>query len=890
MAAAQHQRVRPEKGTTGKAPALRSELWISAAIFGVALLVRLVHLYQHARNPTFDHPIVDSQLYDETARALVRGGQMGFGFFWQPFFYPLALSAVYAVSGCSLLAARVVQLVVGALTCVLTYHLGRRVFDRKTGIVAGLTTAFYGPLVFFESELIGAGWAAFWSVILMLVLLWATERRTAAACFCAGLCAAISITVRPAFLPFVLVAGVYLLVVLIRQRKSWATLLGRTGLALIGFALAALPIAAKSKAAAGCFSMLPASGGLNLYIGNNPDRDYTLTVRPGDEWMELQNEAVHAGQHTPLARSRFFSSKVRRYVIEQPLAFAGGLAHKAVQFLNGREVPRNIDVYVFREWSSVLSLLVWKWNGFGFPWTLLLALAVIGLGLQRARVPLLMKLFVLLYPAAVVLVFVAGRYRVPVVPVCAVLAAAGAVEIARLTRAAKWRSLGLAGGLGLIVVVLTSLPGPAPEERIDYGAEMYVLLADGVHEEDPQQAIAWYQEALRRDARSQRAHSHLAAVLAEHGDPQQALSHFEPALDDPRGSPLSRAFVHYERAKALAALGDRERALADLDRAIELHPRFGRALIRRGRLHRELGQSGEARRDWQRALDVAVNDNERQIARQELALLSTGERVPVEQPPRAESLAARDIEGLRSLVEREPDNAQARDLLGNRLSEQHQYDEALPHLRAAVELAPGPKTRYDLAVVLLKTGRSAEAQAELEQVVAAAPSAAAWQNLAVAHAQQGQFERAVAAFESALELDPTLTDISYNLARALDMLGRAAEAIEVLERALAREPDDVRLLAALAWRLATASQAELRDGPRAVDLAERAVSRAGPPDIASLDAQAAAYAEVGRFDDAARVIQQVLELARRRAPPEAIRGFEARLRLYEQRRPYRQNS
>ena len=62
------------------------------------------------------------------------------------------------------------QACLGAVTCGLTVLLGCRLFDRSTGLLAGLMTAFYGPLIFFESELLGSGWAAFWAVSLLLLL------------------------------------------------------------------------------------------------------------------------------------------------------------------------------------------------------------------------------------------------------------------------------------------------------------------------------------------------------------------------------------------------------------------------------------------------------------------------------------------------------------------------------------------------------------------------------------------------------------------------------------------------------------------------------------------------------------------------------------------------
>jgi len=111
---------------------------------------------------------------------------------------------------------KLIQAVLGAVTCVLTYRLGERLFDRRTGAVAGFAVALYGPLIFFEGELLAGGWAAFWSVTLVLLFLRAHAERTVRLCFWLGVCGALSVLTRPTFLPFFVTGCLWLLVVLRR--------------------------------------------------------------------------------------------------------------------------------------------------------------------------------------------------------------------------------------------------------------------------------------------------------------------------------------------------------------------------------------------------------------------------------------------------------------------------------------------------------------------------------------------------------------------------------------------------------------------------------------------------------------------------------------------------
>jgi hypothetical protein len=272
---------------------------------------------------------------------------------------------------------------------------------------------------------------------------------------------------RPTFVPVVVAGCIWLGV---KLRSGWTVAAGRLAVTFTACLLLLIPVGLIARHETGRFTLLPTSGGVNLYIGNNPDYQRTLTIRHNEDWNELVNMPSRYG--VPYAGyDRFFKEQVITYAKTQPFNFAAGLARKAIEFVSSREIPRNVDIYMFSKWSHLLGLLCWKVAGFGFPFGLILPLAAVGLAYNRRQISMPLILFVLLYPASIILVFVAGRYRVPIIPVVIILAAAGLCTIIRAIRLKQSKKLITVSTLVVAIVLLSSLPGPFCEEQVNYEAE-----------------------------------------------------------------------------------------------------------------------------------------------------------------------------------------------------------------------------------------------------------------------------------------------------------------------------------------------------------------------------------------------------------------------------------
>jgi tetratricopeptide (TPR) repeat protein len=158
----------------------------------------------------------------------------------------------------------------------------------------------------------------------------------------------------------------------------------------------------------------------------------------------------------------------------------------------------------------------------------------------------------------------------------------------------------------------------------------------------------------------------------------------------------------------------------------------------------------------------------------------------------------------------------------------------------------------------------------------------------VALSAAGKFDEGIPRLERALALDPANTRTYGNLGEAYAAQGRFGPAAKYFLLALEARPDDLFLLNRAGWLLATSHDPEVRNGPRAVDLATRATRLTNGQDVVSLDTLAAAYAEVGRFQEAAATATEAIRLARLQRRADIIPEIEARLQLYQSGQRFRQ--
>ena len=686
-------------------------------------------LENRRRNPTFFHPIIDSHTYDTLARAAVSGEGMGPESVWQPLFYPYFLAGVYRVFGRDLFLVRGIQVLIGVGTVYLTYLLGRMLFSFRVGAGAAGLVAISGALIFYEGELLTVAWEAGWFLLSLVGFVrlegWIRERRTEqgakaealgyvrggrrprlkpwATWAGVGVVCGVGVVIRPTVLLFYLAAVLWLVLGLISGGGGgWKKALGGAVMFSLGMGLILGPVVVRNYRVTGHWILMPTSGGLNFYIGNNPEAEETITTRPGEGWRQLTVLSREAGIYSQPYGSRYFYGRTFDYIRSQPLTFARGLLKKTILFFNGREVPRNLDIYLFRDYSLILRGLVWKAGSFAFPMGLLLPFSLLGMGFyfRQFRKLFLLYLLVAAYSFAIILFFVTSRYRIPLIPVFSIFAAAGICRLSQLFHGHRWKRFSLTLAFLFLLLIFCNLPLSIPEDRVDFRSELYLALGSvNLREGDLDAAEENLARAIKSDPGNTDALYLLGVVAFERERFEEAEENFQEAIRlHPRHSRAYRGLGRvYDRQ------GDDDQALANYREAVRLDTGDEESRKRLAELYEAGGDCQAALREYWKVLQFKPDDVP---VRRRLAFL-LGERGNWE--------TGREL--IAEALRHHPRDAALLSDLGVIYGNMGRTEEAIAAFQAALELEPDlPIARFNLGVIHARRGETEKALEQYQQL------------------------------------------------------------------------------------------------------------------------------------------------------------------------------
>lgn len=734
---------------------LSRELLVLIGIVVLGSVLRALYLSEIAGDLGFSNPGVDASYHDYWARGLATGNWSATAPlddplirstpYFRPPGYPYFLALIYLLTGSSYLAARIIQMVIGIVSCLLAFHLGKKWSGSRIGLIFAGFMSVYWIFIYFEGELLEPVLLVPLGLLLMYYLTLWTERMTFGRALVTGVILGLFALVRPNILLFAPVALTWALWIAFRRKDQRRFPIMAVGLVL-GAAMAISPATIRNYLMARDFVLISSNGGINLFIGNNESAtgfcagrisdlgrfetcfDYPQIVRNLEEKMgrPLKHSEVSA----------YFSQEAVKYMKSHPLNVLRLAGKKALLFWGPKEVGHNKEDELERIHSKVLRTIPGS-----FP--LVLSLGAIGAAMllldarrgenprkapppeaqRQYEIAILILLLIAAYFASHLPFFAAGRYRVPIVPFFLFFGAYGVDRIGQLVHSRKfaWSAFWLVLLVGAYGLAAGNFAGYEPD-RAKWHYERGV---DYTYAGQTDRAIREYSEALRVKPDFTQAHTNLGLALMEKGRVDEAVEHFSKSL---RLNP-SDEWAHYGMGLALAQRGKLDEAISEYRKAIRVDPHLFTAYY-------ELG----------------------------LTLLAQGKVNDA-------------VSQFSSALRIQPDFGPAHASLGIIFEAQGKTDEAIAHYHKALRVNPDANIQYRLANALTRQGKLDKATVEYRKLVRISPNdAVAHYNLAVALDKQGKLDEAINHYSKAVRIKTDYAKAHKNLAVALYFKGRYAEA------------------------------------------------------------------------------------------------------------------
>jgi protein O-mannosyl-transferase len=188
-----------------------------------------------------------------------------------------------------------------------------------------------------------------------------------------------------------------------------------------------------------------------------------------------------------------------------------------------------------------------------------------------------------------------------------------------------------------------------------------------------------------------------------------------------------------------------------------------------------------------------------------------------------------------------------------------------------------PVIENSYGVALFNEGHTEEAEPHLRKAVSLAPAfVVARNNLTKVYLKQGKLNEAIEHLNELIRHNEGTAEVYYNLAAALEIQKKYEDAIKNYAKSLELNPGDPDTNKRMGITLVAAGKAG-----DAIRYAQRACELTGDKDAECLKTLASAFAAAGKFDEATRIAEKALEAARISGQENLVVEIQERMELYQ---------
>ncbi|HOL18614.1 MAG TPA: tetratricopeptide repeat protein [Candidatus Hydrogenedens sp.] len=843
----------------------------------LAVFLRVWYLYEIYRYaPDYSALQQDPEVQDYFARAILTGDwsvpegvtdpEMRTTPFFRPPGHGYFLSFLYRFISDSYMTPRIINAIAGILTVLLSYYLGKAIFNEWVGVIFSFLVATYGVFVYWEGEVNDPALFVFFVVLIFYILYrWSIYKKWYW-CILLGLVIGAYATMRPNILSFGPFIALWMVWITLKERKYFAFVPSWIALFIFTF-IPIIPITLRNYVASGEWVLISTYFGENLFIGNNPEADgttpwnqYLQKLEGTGNWTARDYVNVVKGLGKELGiknlkhadASKIFAQMAIEYIKNHPKETAIQVLKKAILLWCPIEITCNKVVYYeIKHYPPLKYLPTFPWAGglfitgtmllifnikSGFKKKKLSQLFVYSDGTYSVELLLIIYLFIATYLGSFLMFFVNGRARVPVIPLFLLI---GANVIYFLWLCLKNKNyLVLTRWLSVLFISFIFISVKWVPFEPDLARWHYQRADSYLRRGEIEKALEEAQTLIYMPRSLPYMHHRLGKDLYKAGYFKEAKEQFEKGI---RLDPSYQDMFYY-LGKTYLALKDDDKAEKYFRKSLELNPDDARS-------HNEIGEILERQGNWKEAL--AHYEKALKIVPDFTYVLDKYGRILSSQGRSEEALAF-----YKKALETDPSYQDVYYLIGRELRNLGRLEEARNTLVKAIELNPkDARALCELGNILADDGEWDTAGDYYQQAISAKPDFAyAYERLGRILFAKDNLNEAENSFKKAIELNPEYQDSIYLLGCVVKKQERLNEAETYFRKAVELNVRDAR-----AWNELGEIMEIKKDYEQAVYCYEKALE-AYPQFSYVIAKMGAIYANQGEYEKSLEKLKLALNV------------------------------
>lgn len=398
--------------------------YLIIAVLFLSLAVRIIYVSTLDRHKM--HP-PDAMYWDSVAVNIINGNGHALGeneslrptAFRTPL-YSLFLAGTYRIFGHDLLFVRIIQSLLNAISCLLIYIIGKRLFNEWVGAIAFLISGFYPSFIYYSGFIGAESLLLFLFLIVLISLLRFYETISVKHGITTGIITGLATLAKPVFFLFLF----FLLPWFLSTNLKWR-ILKAWGISFIFTLLVIAPWTIRNFIVFDSFILLSTEGGQTFWTSNNSIADGT------GSWYKEFEEMVPS-ELPETEREKIWYTKTFGFIRNNPGKFLLLIPKKIIRLYRlypqegySNDVTRGVQIISLSSYGLILPFAA-----FGFFRSL-----------RGNKKILLMHLSILYFTLLAAVFYGSTRLRLPIEPILIIFASLIFVQFLMYIPVAKKRWL-----------------------------------------------------------------------------------------------------------------------------------------------------------------------------------------------------------------------------------------------------------------------------------------------------------------------------------------------------------------------------------------------------------------------------------------------------------------